>query len=45
MPYKAFNQDFTCKGKKYKENTVYEETGNKICEKGVIIIAMTLLMF
>lgn len=24
MPYKAFNKDFTCKGKKYAENTTYE---------------------
>lgn len=36
MPYKAFDKNFTCKGKQYKENTTYEETGNKICEKGVM---------
>ena len=36
MAYKAFNPDFTCKGKQYKENTTYEENGNEICEAGVI---------
>lgn len=36
MPYKAFNKDFTCKGKKYEENTTYEESGNKICESGTM---------
>ena len=30
MAYKAFNPDFTCKGKHYKEN------GNEICEAGVM---------
>ena len=34
--YKAFNSNFTCKGKQYEENTTYEETGNKICDKGVM---------
>ena len=36
MAYKAFNSDFTCKGKQYEENTTYEENGNKICEAGVM---------
>ena len=36
MPYKAFNKDFTCKGKQYEENTTYEENGNEICEAGVM---------
>ena len=36
MAYKAFNSDFTCKGKRYEENTTYEENGNKICEAGVM---------
>ena len=36
MAYKAFNSDFTCKGKQYEENTTYEENGNKICETGVM---------
>lgn len=33
---KAFNTDFTCNGKQYEENTTYEESGNKICEAGVM---------
>ena len=36
MAYKAFNPDFTCKGKQYEENTTYEENGNKICGAGVM---------
>lgn len=36
MEYKAFNTDFTCNGKQYEENTTYEESGNKICEAGVM---------
>ena len=36
MAYKAFNKDFTCKGKQYEENTTYEENGNEICEAGVM---------
>ena len=36
MAYKAFNPDFTCKGKQYEENTTYEENGNKICQAGVM---------
>ena len=34
--YKAFNSDFTCKDKQYEENTTYEESGDKICDKGVM---------
>ena len=36
MPYKAFNKDFTCGSKQYKENTTYEENGSTICEPGVM---------
>ena len=36
MAYKAFNTDFTCNGKQYEENTTYEESGNKICEAGIM---------
>lgn len=34
--YKAFNSNFACKDKQYEENTTYEETGNRICDKGVM---------
>ena len=34
--YKAFNSDFTCKDKQYEENTTYEESGDRICDKGVM---------
>ena len=34
--YKAFNKGMICKGKQYEENTTYEESGNKICEAGVM---------
>nr|DAU48370.1 MAG TPA: hypothetical protein [Bacteriophage sp.] len=34
--YKAFNKGMICKGKQYKENTTYEENGNRICEAGVM---------
>ncbi len=33
--YKGFNPDFTCNGKQYQENTVFEESEAKICEKGM----------
>ena len=33
--YKWFNPDFTCKGKQYQENTVFEESEAKICENGM----------
>ncbi len=34
--YKAFNPDFTCNGKQYEENTIYEENGSEICKVGVM---------
>ena len=34
--YKAFEKGMICKGKEYKENTTYEESGNDICESGVM---------
>ena len=34
--YKAFNPDFTCNGKQYEENTLYEENGSEICKAGVM---------
>ena len=34
--YKAFNKGMICRGKQYEENTTYEETGNEICEVGVM---------
>nr|DAT22386.1 MAG TPA: hypothetical protein [Bacteriophage sp.] len=34
--YKAFNKGMICKGKRYEENTTYEENGNEICEAGVM---------
>ena len=34
--YKAFNSNFTCKDKQYEENTTYEESGDRICDKGVM---------
>ena len=34
--YKAFEKGMICKDKQYKENTTYEENGNKICEAGVM---------
>ena len=34
--YKAFNKGMICKGKQYEENTTYEESGNEICEAGVM---------
>ena len=33
--YKGFNPDFTCKGKQYKENTIFEEPEAAICEIGM----------
>ena len=33
--YKGFNPDFTCNGKQYQENTVFEEPEAKIYEKGM----------
>ena len=34
--YKAFNKGMICRGKQYEENTTYEESGNEICEAGVM---------
>ena len=34
--YKAFDKGMICKNKQYKENTTYEESGNEICEAGVM---------
>ena len=34
--YKAFNKNFSCKGKQYEENTTYEENGDSICDAGVM---------
>ena len=33
--YKGFNPDFTCKGKQYEENTVFEENSAEICRSGM----------
>ena len=33
--YKGFNPDFTCRGKQYAENTVFEEPGAEICKSGM----------
>ena len=34
--FKAFHPGMICNGKQYAENTVYEENGDTICEKGVM---------
>ena len=34
--YKAYEKGMICRGKQYKENTTYEESGNEICESGVM---------
>ena len=34
--YKAFKKGLICKGKQYKENTVYKENGNEACQAGVM---------
>lgn len=33
--YKGFNPDFTCKGKQYAENTVFEEPEAEVCKSGM----------
>ena len=33
--FKGFNPDFTCKGKQYSENTVFEEGKAEICNSGM----------
>ena len=34
--YKAYEKGMICRGKQYEENTTYEESGNEICESGVM---------
>ena len=34
--YKAFGPGMICRGKRYAENTDYEESGGKICGKGMM---------
>ena len=34
--YKAYEKGMICKGKQYEENTTYEESGNEICESGIM---------
>ena len=33
--YKGFNPDFTCRGKQYAENTIFEEPEAEICKSGM----------
>ena len=33
--FKGFNPDFTCRGKQYEENKIFEEEAAKICESGM----------
>ena len=33
--FKGFNPDFTCKGKQYSENTIFEEANAEICNSGM----------
>ena len=39
--FKAFHPGMICNGKRYAENTVYEENGNTICEEGVMHFCKT----
>ena len=34
--FKGFEKDFSCRGKQYEENTIYEEHGVGYCHKGVM---------
>lgn len=34
--FKGFEKDFSCRGKQYEENTIYEEHGVGCCHKGVM---------
>ena len=34
--YKAYEKGMICRGKQYEENATYEESGNEICESGVM---------
>ena len=36
--YKGFNPDFTCNGKQYEENTVFEEERAEICSCAVYVL-------
>ncbi|WP_373206497.1 DUF7666 domain-containing protein [Coprococcus phoceensis] len=33
--FKGFNPDFTCRGKQYEENKIFEEEAAEICESGM----------
>jgi hypothetical protein len=33
--YKAFNKGLVCRGKRYAENTVFEEEDAEICRSGM----------
>ena len=33
--FKGFNPDFTCRGKQYEENKIFEEETAEICESGM----------
>ena len=33
--YKGFNKGLVCRGKQYKENTVFEEDEAVVCRKGM----------
>ena len=33
--YKAFNKGLVCRGKRYAENTVFEEENAEICKRGM----------
>lgn len=33
--YKGFNKDLACRGKRYAENTVFEEETAEICKSGM----------
>jgi len=33
--YKGFNKGLICRGKKYEENTVFEESNAEICRSGM----------
>ena len=43
--FKGFNKGLICRGKQYKENTVFEEPKAEICEKGMHFCANPLDVF
>ena len=43
--FKGFNPDFTCKGKQYSENTVFEEEKAEICNSGMHFFEYPLDVF